>query len=154
MKSLVIDIKDLLNRAALDKGYEVIATELDTHLNPMTIQLKIRPIDGGDVSIEDCALLNTPIRDVLDKSELLPKPYLLEISSPGISESLQTERDFETFQGFPVQVKYLDKSNSEIQKKGLLQEKSENDLKLNCKGRITIIPLTNVREVRLTTPKG
>ena len=154
MKSLVIDIKDLLNRAALDKGYEVIATELDTHLNPMTIQLKIRPIDGGDVSIEDCALLNTPIRDALDKSELLPKPYLLEISSPGISESLQTERDFDTFKGFPVQVKYLDKSNSEIHKKGLLQEKSENDLKLNCKGRITIIPLTNVREVRLTTPKG
>ena len=154
MNSLVIDIKKLANRTALDKGFEVIAVELHTHLNPMTIQLQIRPKGGGDVSIDDCALLNEPISDAFDKSDLVCNPYVLEISSPGINELLETDRDFETFKGFPIEVCFLNESKKEVTQNGLLYEKSKGELKLNCKGRIIIIPFMKVVKVRLTTTKG
>ena len=153
MNSLVIDLKDLVNRTALDKGFEVIAVELHTHQNPMTIQLQIRPQGGGDVSLDDCALLNTPISDALDQSKLLQNPYILEISSPGLPDLLTTDRDFETFKGFPIEVSFIDDQESEVKKNGLLHEKSKDELQINSKGRVTIIPITSVIKVQLTTSK-
>ncbi|WP_320663793.1 ribosome assembly cofactor RimP [Prochlorococcus sp. MIT 1223] len=153
MNSLVIDLKDLVNRTALDKGFEVIAVELHTHQNPMTIQVQIRPQGGGDVSLDDCALLNTPISDALDQSKLLQNPYILEISSPGLPDLLTTDRDFETFKGFPIEVSFIDDQESEVKKNGLLHEKSKDELKINSKGRVTIIPITSVIKVQLTTSK-
>ena len=151
MNSLVIGIKDLANRTALNKGFEVIGVELKTHLQPMTIQLQVQPKGGGDVSLDDCSLLSSPISEAFDQAKLLIDPYILEISSPGLSELLKTERDFETFKGFPIEVNFLDKSNIKLQKKGLLHERTKDELKLNCKGRIIIIPLIKVLKVRLTT---
>ena len=152
LNSLVIDLKKLANSTISNKGFEVIAVELQTHLNPMSINLKIRAEDGEDVSIDDCALLSSPIGEAFEKSELLFKPYILEISSPGISEVLENDRDFETFKGFPVKVDYFNETSTELHKKGLLHEKSNNELKINCKGRMTIIPLKSVLKVQLTNP--
>ena len=153
MNSLVFDIKELAKRTASEKGFDVIAVELHTQIKPMTIQLQIRPKGGGDVSVDDCALLSAPISNAFDQSELLINPYVLEISSPGINELLKTNRDFETFKGFPVEVTFIDKNQQEAQQSGLLYEKSINQLKLNCKGRIIIIPVLKVLKVRLTTSK-
>tara|TARA_Y100001968_G_scaffold233490_1_gene216450 strand:- start:692 stop:1159 length:468 start_codon:yes stop_codon:yes gene_type:complete len=149
--SQIIDIQELAKRTASEKGFELIALELHTHLNPMTIQLQVRPKGGGDVSIDDCALLNDPISDAFDQSKLLINPYVLEISSPGINEYLETDRDFDTFKGFPVEVSLIDENQKELQRNGLLYEKVKDYLKLNCKGRIIIIPLIKVLKVRLTT---
>ncbi len=154
MNSLVIDIKNIANRTASDKGFEIVDIELNTHLKPMTIQLQIRPKGGGDVSLNDCELLSTPISDAFDNSQLLNQPYVLEISSPGISELLQSDRDFKTFKGFPVEVIFEDEKKSKIQKIGLLHERSNENLKINLKGRITNIPLKSIMKVRLKNPKG
>ena len=154
MSSLVIDIKNIANRTVCERGFELVALELNTHLNPMTIQLQINLKGGGDVSIEDCALLSSHISDVLDNSKLLNNDYVLEISSPGIDEILKTDRDFETFKGFPIEVSLSDINQSQIKKIGLLHEKSKEYLKLNQKGRLSIIPVESIMQVRLTTPKG
>ncbi len=153
MNSLVIDIKEVANRTASKKGFEVINLELHTQLNPMTIQLQIQPQGGGDVSLDDCTLLTQPIIDAFDDSELLTSSYVLEISSPGISEFLQEDRDFETFKGFPIEVSFINEHQKELKKIGLLYEKNKDELKLNCKGRIIIIPLLKVLKVRLTNTK-
>ena len=153
MSSLVTDIKKIANRTASDKGFEIVDIELNTQLNPMKIKLQIRPQDGGDVSINDCALLSNPIGDAFENSKLLNQPYVLEISSPGISEFLEKDRDFETFKGFPVEVIFQDKNEYKHHQIGLLHEKSKESLKLNHKGRISIIPLKNIMKVRLNNPQ-
>ena len=154
MNSLVIDIKNLANKTVLDKGFEVIGVELLTNLNPMNVQLQIRRKGGGDVSLDDCALLSASIGDALENSRLFENPYVLEISSPGLNEILINERDFKTFKGFPVEVIIQNKNKSEIRKIGLLHERSKDHLKLNNKGQVSVISLEDVIEVRLTSPKG
>tara|TARA_Y100001968_G_scaffold201510_1_gene185029 strand:- start:2854 stop:3216 length:363 start_codon:yes stop_codon:yes gene_type:complete len=120
----------------------------------MNVQLQIRRKGGGDVSVDDCATLSTPISEAFDNSQLLKNPYILEISSPGINDLLTSPRDFETFQGFPVEVIFKDENQNKQTKIGLLHEKSEDHLKLNLKGRISIFPMRNVMKVRLTSLEG
>tara|TARA_Y100001968_G_scaffold201887_1_gene185394 strand:- start:517 stop:981 length:465 start_codon:yes stop_codon:yes gene_type:complete len=154
LKHLVLDIQNIANEAASDKGFEIVDIKLNTDLNPMTLQLQIRSKENEDISINDCALLSKPISEALDNSKLFDQPYVLEISSPGISEFLESEKDFETFKGFPVEVIFEDKYQSKFKKIGLLQEKSKDDLKLNLKGKISIIPLKSIMRVKLKNPEG
>ena len=152
--SLATHIEKIAIKTASSKGFDVIAIELNQKLNPMTIQVQIRPDKGGDVSLEDCARLSEPMNYAFEKAEVIDKNYVLEISSPGINESLKSDRDFETFKGFPIEVIFRDNTKSELRRSGLLQEKSEDHLKLNLKGKMNIIPWKDIIKVRLTTPSG
>ena len=88
--------------------------------------------------------------EALDKSELINEAYVLEVSSPGISSELNSEKDFITFQGFPIEVVYLNEKGSEAHLQGRLQERSQDNLHLNIKGRIKQIPREKINSVRLT----
>ncbi len=124
------------------------------HSIPMTMQVQIQHKGGGDVSLDDCALFSKPMSEAIEASNLLQDSYILEISSPGISDHLNTDRDFKTFQGFPVRITYKDNANSELQKSGLLKERSIDHVHLNIKGRISRIKREDVLEVRLISPTG
>ena len=120
----------------------------------MTMQVQIRQAGGGDVSLDDCAKLSVPMGEAIDTSQILDEAYVLEISSPGIDSLLITDRDYETFKGFPVEVTFKDDQNLKLHKAGLLHHRSEDHLHLNIKGKIIRIPRNNVIEVCLTSPTG
>ena len=120
----------------------------------MTMQVQIRHAGGGDVSLDDCAKFSTPMGEAIEASQILNEKYVLEISSPGINAQLITDRDFQTFKGFPIEVTFRDNKSSELHQAGLLHERSEDHLHLNIKGKISRIPRENVIEVSLTSPTG
>ena len=70
--------------------------------------------NGDDISLDDCAMFNTPASDEIEKSNLLNCSYVLEISSQGVSDELTSERDFKTFKGFPVNVELNQKNSNKI----------------------------------------
>ncbi len=121
---------------------------------PMTMQIHIRLQGGGDVSLDDCARFSKPMQEALEASEQFQDNYVLEISSPGVGVNLISDRDFDSFRGFPVEVCYQEKNGSEIYKEGLLHERSLEHVHLNVKGRIDRIPRNEVITVRLTNAKG
>ena len=118
------------------------------------MQVQIRPIGGGDVSLDDCARFSGPMGEAIEASELLDEAYVLEISSPGISTHLQSDRDFQTFRGFPVEVTLRNQKDFELRRTGLLHNRSEDLLSLNNKGKMDHIPRKDVIEVRLSSPTG
>ena len=116
-------------------------------------EITIKKTNGDDISLDDCALFNTPASDEIEKSNLLNCSYVLEISSQGVSDELTSERDFKTFKGFPVNVE-LNQKNSKIKfLNGLLYEKSNDYLAINIKGRIKKIPFDEVLKISLCTLK-
>ncbi len=119
---------------------------------PMTMQVQIRHLKGGDVSINDCAQFSQPMSEAIEASDLLKEAYVLEISSPGIGENLQTDRDFLTFKGFPVEVSFRNHEGTTLNQTGLLQKRSQDNIHLNIKGRIKRIPREDVICVSLTSP--
>ena len=151
---LVTELENLASNTAADKGLELVGFSLKANKNPLTIQVQIRHKDGKDVSLEDCAQFSKPMAEAIEISILLDSPHVLEISSPGLSDVLQTDREYQTFQGFPIDVLFINKENSKILKSGLLHKRTEEHLLINIKGRISKIPRKDVITVRLASPTG
>ena len=49
---------------------------------------------SGGVGIADCQRFSREMGDVLDVSGLIPEPYDLEVSSPGLDRELKKDREF------------------------------------------------------------
>ena len=151
----ISELTKIASQTAGNNGFDVINLEMFTHLSPLSIQIHIRNKDPQKyVSIDDCSCLSHPINEAIQNSSILNKPFTLEISSEGIGDELNEDRDFETFKGFPIEVIYLDIKRIEQHTKGLLLKKSDNDLQINQKGKINRIPFQDVISVRLTTSSG
>ena len=97
-------LEALLEKVANEQDLEIYDLNIQTSQNPIVIQITIRKTNGGDISLDDCALFNTPASEEIEKSNFLNCSYVLEISSQGVSDELTSERDFKTFKGFPVNV--------------------------------------------------
>ena len=149
---LLPDLETLATKVAASKGFALCGIELLTHMSPMTLEVQIRHSSGEDVSLDDCAGFSGVLGDALEVSTLLTDAYVLEISSPGIGDQLSSNRDFETFRGFPVEVHHRDKESSEQRLEGLLLERDADTLQINIRGRIKRIARDCVIGVRLTSP--
>ena len=147
-----IKLESLLEKIANEWDLEIYGLNILTNQNPIVIEITIKKTNGDDISLDDCALFNTPASDEIEKSNLLNCSYVLEISSQGVSDELTSERDFKTFKGFPVNVE-LNQKNSKRFLCGLLYEKSKDYLAINIKGKIKKIPFDEVLKISLCTLK-
>jgi ribosome maturation factor RimP len=153
IKENKIKLENLLKKVAYVRDLEIASLNIQTNQNPIIIEIIIKKTNGDDISLDDCALFNTPASEEIEKSNLLNCSYVLEISSQGVSDELTSERDFKTFKGFPVNVK-LNQKNSKIKfLNGLLYEKSKDYLAINIKGKIKKIPFDEVLKISLSTLK-
>ena len=143
----------ILKKVADEWNFEICSLKIQTNQNPIIIEVIIKKTNGDDISLDDCALFNTPVSEKIENSNLLNCSYVLEISSQGVSDELTSERDFKTFKGFPVNVE-LNRKNSKIKiLDGLLYEKSKDYLAINIKGKIKKIPFDEVLKINLCTLK-
>ena len=146
-------LEKLLKKVASEWNFEIYSLNLKTNHNPIVIEITIKKTNRDDISLDDCALFNTPASEVIENSNLLNCSYVLEISSQGVSDELTSDRDFKTFKGFPVNVE-LNQKNSKIKfLSGLLYEKSKDYLAINIKGKIKKIPFNEVLKISLCTLK-
>ena len=148
-----IKLETLLKKVANVWNFKICNLNVKTNQNPILIEIIIKKTNGDDISLDDCALFNTPASEAIENSNLLNCSYVLEISSQGVSDELTSERDFKTFKGFPVNVE-LNQKNSKIKfLNGLLYEKSKDYLAINIKGKIKKIPFDEVLKISLCTLK-
>ena len=146
-------LETLLKEVANSWDFEICSLNIQTNHNPIVVEIMIKKNNGADISLDDCALFNTPLSEQIENSNLLNCSYVLEISSQGVSDELTSERDFKTFKGFPVNVE-LNQKNSKIKfMNGLLYEKSKDYLAINIKGKIKKIPFDEVLKISLCTLK-
>ena len=146
-------LETLLKKVADERDLEICSFKIKTNQNPIVIEIIIKKANGNAISLDDCALFNTPASEEIENSNLLNCSYVLEISSQGVSDELTSERDFKTFKGFPVNVE-LNQKNSKIKfLNGLLYEKSKDYLAINIKGKIQKIPFDEVLKISLCTLK-
>eukprot|EP00967_Tisochrysis_lutea_P132132 scaffold230398_cov35-Tisochrysis_lutea.AAC.7 len=146
-------------------------------------KLSVLAAGGG---IDDLEALNRRLGELLDRweeeegSEQPLPAYMLEVASPGVSNVLQVDRDFETFKGFDVIVKLSEEFKQKMVHQGTLQGalvpclktpswcttlqpmltmrsratgRDENSVLLNLKGRILKLPREIVLEVALPSAR-
>ena len=93
--------------------------------------------------------MSRALEAALDVRQLVPGAYVLEVSSPGVSELLTTDREFLSFRGFPVMVQTREPYRDHQEWIGRLVGRDQDCVRLNQKGRAIAIPRTLVTHVQL-----
>lgn len=100
----------------------------------------------GGIDIEDCQALSEKLEEVLDKGDVVPDSYILEVSSPGIDRVLRKPRDFTREQGKKVDVTLYAPREGKKLVVGELTGFDGDAIKLDGE---TKIPLADIAQVRL-----
>jgi ribosome maturation factor RimP len=93
--------------------------------------------------------MSRALEERLDALDIIPDTYVLEISSPGISRQLTTDREFLSFKGYAVIVTTSEPYEGHKEWRGQLMGRDDTGVYLNQKGRAIAIPRELVTRVQL-----
>ncbi len=145
---LIPQIIDLAKPVAENLGLQVVGAVFQTNHRPPVLRVDICNPDN-DTSLEDCEKMSRALEMTLDATDLIPDAYVLEISSPGLSGQLTTDRDFISFKGFEVRVETAEPYKGQKEWQGNLVNRDETNVYLNQKGRVISLPRSLVTLVEL-----
>ncbi|MCM0590900.1 MAG: ribosome maturation factor RimP [Gloeotrichia echinulata IR180] len=145
---LVPQIIDLATPVAEQLGLEVVGVVFHTNQRPPILRVDIRNPDQ-DTGLDDCERMSRALETSLDAALIIPDSYVLEVSSPGISRQLVTDREFISFKGFPVIISTSEPYEGQQEWIGQLIRRDQTTVYLNQKGRVVEIPRSLITRVQL-----
>lgn len=151
---LVPHVLALANPIASQLGLEIVEVVFQTNQSPPVLRIDVRNLQQEDTGLDDCESLSVALAEALEETEIIPDAYVLEVSSPGISDFLTSDRDFLVFKGFPVEVQLSEPHKKKQVWQGNLVGRDEQTLSLNLRGRLVNIPWELVRSVQLSTEEA
>lgn len=128
-KTVVESVRRALTPVIEEMGFEVVDVEYVKRADGMNLTVYI-DIPRG-VTIDDCEAVHNAVNPVID--ELNPtedKPYIFNISSPGLDRPFKTQRDYERNYGKEVEIKLYAPLRGKKFYEGVLTEKTENAVRI------------------------
>ncbi len=104
--------------------------------------------DGG-VGIDECETFSRAVEVVLDREDIIPSEYSLEVSSPGVDRKLKKEREFLYYLGREVDVKLYAAMDGIKEFDGILKAYADKTATIEYNGRDVEIPLKDAVYIRL-----
>jgi ribosome maturation factor RimP len=148
---LIPQITEIATPIAAELGLELVAVVFHTHERPPALRVDIRN-PNTDTGLDDCERMSRALEAALDVADTIPFAYALEVSSPGTSRQLTTDREFSAFSGFAVLVTASDLTENKTEWKGLLVRRDDTNVYINQKGRTISIPRASIGKVTLDDP--
>lgn len=145
---LIPQLIDLATPVAEELGLEVVGAVFHTNRRPPVLRVDIRN-STGDTGLDDCERMSRALEERLDAADIIPDTYVLEISSPGISRQLSTDREFISFKGYAVIVKTSEPFEGQKEWRGQLIRRDDTEVYISQKGRAIAIPRQLVTHVQL-----
>lgn len=146
---LIPQILDLAAPVAESLGLEVVGAVFHTNQRPPVLRVDIRNL-STDTGLDDCEQMSRALEAALDEAGTIPDAYVLEVSSPGVSGVLSTDREFTSFKGFPVVVTTSEPYSGYREWNGQLIRRDDAAVHVSVKGRAIAIPRHLVTRVQLT----
>ncbi len=140
-------VRAMIHPIVLNEGMEVVDIEYRRESGGWILRL-ILDKEGG-VTLDDCTRVSQEVGRSLDVEDILQTSYTLEVSSPGLTRPLKTEKDFMKYLHRLVKVKTVDPIQNRRQFKGKLLGVSENEVEIEVEREIFQIPLSNVAKANL-----
>ena len=124
-------VREIAARVAASSGLEIVDIEFLGGGKARMLRVFLdKPAAGTDplagVTHEDCANFSREFGTILDVEDVMPGPYTLEVSSPGLDRKLVKTADFARFTGSRVKLMTRQPVNNNRHFEGRL-EKFEND---------------------------
>jgi len=129
-------------------GYDLVEVEYGVQYGRNVLRIFIDKEPNG-VTLDDCAAVSQLLGPMLDKNELFPGRYVLEVSSPGIDRPVRKPSDFHRFTGESIRIVTHAPVNGRKKFTGSLQGFQKDTILLECDGMSYEIPLGNVKKANL-----
>jgi ribosome maturation factor RimP len=146
-KEIIDRVSNIATPVLFNEGMELV--EIEYRREPKGWVLRLYIDKEGGVSIDDCTHISQEIGRSLDVEDFISAPYTLEVSSPGLTRPLKSEKDFIKYQNHLIKVKTLNPIGNQRRFKGKLLGISENSIEIEVGGGIIYIPLANVAKANL-----
>ncbi len=145
----IIDrVGQLAGPLLLSEGIELVEVQFRREARGWVLRLYVDR-EGG-VTLEDCAQISQEIGRNLDVEDFILTPYILEISSPGLTRSLRTQKDFMKYRDQSVKVTTLHPIENRRHFKGRLRGIEENRIRIEMDGGEVIqISLSDIAKANL-----
>ena len=132
---------------ALDEAVEVFDVET-VQEGPRTVIRIFIDRDGG-VGIGDCESFSRRFGAILDVEDLVPGPYALEVSSPGVNRRLSKPRHFEAAQGRRVRVSVAEPVEGSRNFTGILRRTDDDGIDIERDGKTFRLPYRLIRKANI-----
>ena len=146
-KEIVDRVRAIADPIISDEGMELVDVEYRRESRGWVLRLYLDK-EGG-VTLDDCTRISQEVGRSLDVEDFIQIPYALEVSSPGLSRPLKSEKDFMKYRHSLIKVKTLDPIQNRRQFKGRLLGVSANQIEMEVEGEIFEIPLSNMAKANL-----
>ncbi len=140
-------IKTLINPILLNQGMELVEIEYRREARGVVLRLYIDK-EGG-VTLEDCTRVSQEVGRILDVEDLITVPYALEVSSPGLTRPLKSEKDFKKVQDRLIKVRTFEPVMNRREFKGKLTAVSDREIEILIDGEVFQIPLSSIAKAHL-----
>lgn len=144
-KKILNEIKDILEGFLAEKDFTLVdALYRYAAKRPILSILVDRP--QGGITLDECAVLNNQISELLDEKNLINESYVyaLEVSSPGLNRPLKNIRDFRRCLNRLVLVYTGESIKGTTQHTGIIKDVDENLLYLDIDSQRLQIPLNKI----------
>jgi ribosome maturation factor RimP len=146
-KEIVDRVRSMADPIILNEGMELVDVEYRRESKGWVLRLTLDK-EGG-VTLDDCTRISQEVGRSLEVEDFIQTAYTLEVSSPGLTRPLKTEKDFMKYRHRLIKVKTVDPIENRRQFKGRLLGVSENRIEIEGDGGIFQIPLSNVAKANL-----
>jgi len=103
----------------------------------------------GGVTVGDCAEVSGELGAVLEVRDLMANPYVLEVSSPGLTRPLKKPEDFNKYRHRLVRVKTFEPIEGRRNFKGVLLGLEHDKVRLEMEGQSYEIPFQGIAKANL-----
>ena len=111
--------------------------------------LRVYADKEGGITIDDCVSISRALEEKLDKEDFIGDAYILEVSSPGLTRKLRTDRDFENSIGRLVLLKLYKAENGIKEYKGILEAFDKEEITISANEESHKYKRENISSVRL-----
>jgi len=119
-------------------GYELLEIDFSGGVLRLTID---KP---GGVTLDDCVAVNRRVGMILDAQDPIDGSYRLEVSSPGLTRRLKTQKDFEYFSGRMAKIQ-----TKEGTVKGIIRGLAEDNVLLDVDGSEVLLQMQDIIKANL-----
>lgn len=142
-RQLKDELEQMLKRLLEERGFELVDLLYKYEARRLVLRILVdRPMGG--ITLDECAMLNNHISEILDTKDLIKESYMLEVCSPGLDRPLKTWRDFRRCINKKASVYLNEPLKAKIQYTGLIRDVDGNFLYLDIGGQGIEIPVDRI----------
>lgn len=146
--SVSVQVRETINSFISQEELELLDVEYKKEGANWYLRLFIdKP---GGVSLEDCEKVSDFAGAELERLDVIPYRYILEVSSPGVERPLKKPEDFVRFRGCTIRLRTTDKIQGSRNFQGVLADYVDDLVVLEAEDdRLIEIPYHLIKQARL-----